>query len=225
MVMYRLAQPFDYERARIALEKMDRGETPNTRETASLKRVEEYYTKRVLEDVLTDFNKTLFFQKVRTSPQKGYKVAERLGMPLSAGENLDLYRLLLWLFDTAKSGKLDPPKDVADAADDALERQRLLRGDLLKLQLQTQRGELVSAGDVKNLFSIIGNLIRECGERLEKNFGEGPAEALLDTLDDIVSTSAAFFEEIDQKAQQMEEEAGSEGLDEHAEVDTEQDTE
>ena len=205
MVTYRHAQDFDFERAQSAIIKIESGETPNVREAASLKRVEEYFTKRATEQVMADFPKARFWEITRTNVQKAYQIADRLEMPLKPSEPLNLYALLRWLFDSAKGGSLSRPSNDDNAQDDALERQRRIRGDLLKLQLEERRGELVASGDVRSLLMTTAELLRKCGDRIAKNFGNEPAEALLDTLDDIIATSETFFEDIDAKTADLDE--------------------
>jgi hypothetical protein len=214
MVTYRHAQDFDFDRAQKAIIKIESGETPNVREAASLKRVEEYFTKRAMEQVMTDFPKPRLWEVTRTNVQKAYQIAERLEMPLKPAEPFNVYAALRWIFDSAKGGTLGKPSNDDTASDDALERQRRIRGDLLKLQLEERRGELVASGDVRSLLMTTAELLRKCGDRIAKNFGVEPAEALLDTIDDIVATTAAFFEDIDAKTadlDEIEENLGLEG--------------
>ncbi|GAH74685.1 unnamed protein product [marine sediment metagenome] len=172
-----------------AVQKTRQGERPTMRETAALK---------ALEVEREEQQRWLYYHTV---PKRHYvqlsgrshgvlnKQADRHGIPLR-GRTIDLQAVLGWLHDfLAKYAYRLKALDDADpllqgASTPALEQYRQAKVDLVRLEVERQRGNLLPKDKVAQALSGLNSILREAGETLQRQYGDDAAAVLTEAVED-----------------------------------------
>jgi hypothetical protein len=180
----------DFELAAAAIARERSGSVPTSPQAAARARVEAWYEKKAIDKLVANFPRAKFWELIKTTPQKAYGISKRYKLPLAADEPINLGDVFEWLFNILKSGEW-----VQAEENDALERCRETKAELLKIELATKQGQLVSAEHVRGIHAIIAQILRRCGETLERRHGEDAAEALREALGDAQAHVNEFLSE------------------------------
>ncbi len=118
--------------------------------------------------------------------------ARTYGAPI--GENvIDLEAFVRWFHEfIAENGRKllrvesadDPLTDGSDPESPALERLREEQWKLKRLERLEREGRLVDREEQHHLLARIAANLRNCGEQLQRQYGEGALEILTDAIDD-----------------------------------------
>lgn len=189
------AEQHDRELAAAAIRKRQAGGKPTREEAAALRRVE----KRREEELRAEHYATVPKKTWRAwagHPQ--YKVlddfADRYGVP-TRGKQIDLAEVVAWLYrflreNSRKLAAADP--DEEEPRDPRLEK---TRWDAKRAELKYRREaeETVDLADVERGFAEIAEILRQAGEAVRTEYGDGAAKILSNAWDDVRAKLDVLF--------------------------------
>lgn len=197
-------QETDPEVALAAMAKMQLGKPLTQKESAALRRVEQtqipHYTKRIL----TELPKKEYLRISGRRWPDLKNQAERHGIPCT-GPTVNVEHVILWLHDFfASRGRppkisdpdLDDPLLSSGGTSDALEKCRIEKFKLLRMERLQKERQLLSAEQVQQCFTAFASILRKAGERLNDISPES-ADVLYEAIDDgerLVGEMNAEFE-------------------------------
>lgn len=102
------------------------------------------------------------------------------GMPGKSGA-YDLRAILKWAI---AEGLIVPIAIPQQSEDGGLNRQRQIKADLLEMELQQRKSELVSRIELRNGLGLLAVMIRQMSDRLKNRYGPDAAMSVNEMLDD-----------------------------------------
>lgn len=182
------ADRIDRELAAKALEKRKSGQSPTTKELAALKRVEKQRDEDLRWEHYAAIPKKHWVQMSGRQVKVLNEQATRYGIPFD-GRTVNLPAVVRKLHDflaenAAVLAKRDEDPLLSGSDSPGLERYRTAKADLAELELERQRGTLVSLDRVRDRMAATFTLIRRAGERLQQHYGAAALQILNDALDD-----------------------------------------
>ena len=113
--------------------------------------------------------------------------AERYDIPFG-GSTIDLPAVVRRIHDFLAENALKLARDddvlLQGAPSPALERYREERAKIAKLERLEREGKLLPRHQIREFLARVATLIREAGERLDRQFGESSAAILYEALDE-----------------------------------------
>jgi hypothetical protein len=173
-----------------ALRKVARGQKPNAREQAALKR----YEKEREEKLRWTYYHSIPQKHWREMSGRQTKVlneqAERYGLPFG-GPTIDLPKVVRALHDflAANAAKLATSDELMQGdgtGSPALERYREERAALARLDRLERERQLLPRHEVREGLMRIAGVVRSVGDALQRQFGPGALELLTEGLDEAV---------------------------------------
>lgn len=178
----------DRDVAATALEKLRRGEPISRREREALKRVKQQQAAQLLDDALRTFPRKQYYEITGTHHRKLKTLTETYGVPLNSRE-IDLVAVLRWLhktLDERGSLLLDVNGDdpiLAGGNSPALEKCRHEKWLLLQIERRQKERELIPVRMLAECHGQVANVLKTCGETLERIYGTDAGDILREALD------------------------------------------
>lgn len=117
----------------------------------------------------------------------------RDGMPGSQG-SWDTSIIVPWIIAHVSGQKRKESRTQSeDDEEDQLNRKRRIEADTLQIKLDILRGNVLPTDELKTVTSMMASMLRNLGEKFEKQFGVDAADLLNDSLDEI---QASFNETV-----------------------------
>lgn len=114
-------------------------------------------------------------------------LARRDGLPLGES-SVDIGAVLRWFHERFTEWKRQPAEFTeddlfSDAESPALERFRAARAEMVEMDLEERRREIVKRSEVREAHNIYASAIRSAGDALVKRFGNEAADILNDAIE------------------------------------------
>lgn len=212
----------DQHLARVAVEKIRRGDHPSRDENAALRRVQLAVDEKKKQAIYRAIPQADWCKLSGRSRQVIRDQARKLGLPMGAA-TIDLNILLPALHDlfsrisaseaaTGWSAASGSPNGIA--VDDADSRLKMAKAEIAELDLAQRTGQLVKRSDVQQCYAVIAQSMRKASELIGRHHHGAEARRILDErLDHAQSLLDAMMSESTESAVDVIEKAEAEAED------------
>jgi hypothetical protein len=178
----------DRQLVKSAYSKVSRGETPTAQEKAALERFEKQKEERLRRQYYATIPQKHWREMSGRQTKVLNEQAAAYGIPFG-GPVINLYEVARALHDfLAKYGprmlRLEDDMMGSDVSSPALERYREERAALAKLDRLEREGALMPKDEARDALTRIASTIRDAGDILQRQYGAGALEILIEALDD-----------------------------------------
>jgi hypothetical protein len=107
--------------------------------------------------------------------------------PRNQDGSYNIPAVINWRVDSECEKRMPPDfdPDVATADTPAAERLRIIKGDILELDLGVKRKQLMARDDVREIMRTLCGLIRNATESLQREYGNDAADIIRDAINEL----------------------------------------